>query len=61
MDTQQRRRIQQNGPETDTLTQHLEMFKRRKQQLRRLGGLTLKKAIDRASDPKIYRKARNHK
>ena len=47
----------------DTLKGHLEMFKRRQEQLKRDGGLSLKKLLDKANrrllppiHPQIYRK-----
>ena len=42
----------------DTLKEHLEMFKRRQEQLKRTGNLTFKEALDKANDPKVYRRAR---
>lgn len=59
MATIQRRRKRRNNNQMDTLTEHLEMFKRRQEQLKRVGGLTFKEALDKANDPAVYRRARN--
>ena len=35
------------------------MFKKRQEQLKRVGGLTFKEALEKVNDPEVYRRARN--
>ena len=52
-------RRQGNARQVDTLEEHLEMFKRRQEQLKRRGNLTLKEALDRVNNPEVYRRSRS--
>ena len=45
MTTAQGRRRQRINHRTDTLKEHLDMFKKRQEQLKRVGGLTFKEAL----------------
>ena len=53
-----RPRKQTKNHQMNTLEEHLAMFKRRQEQLRRRGNLTLKEALDKVNDPKVYRRSR---